>query len=1484
MRAGVGGDAGAAARSMGAEAFTSGDRIGFRESPSLRLAAHESAHVIQQREGLSLPQQVGTPGDQWEQHADRVADAVVRGDSAEPLLDEVAPGGSGETTPPVQRQITSLASRKSEPAPAREEGEEQPEPEPEPEPEVEPEPDAEAPKEGALETANAMESETKPPTPRKGPPPSGCEKASGREGTIHAPKYRGSKQARPDGVDEPEADRPSSKKKGDSSIEFEEWKDEPDVCPAEKEVNQRAETLPPQVKPGEGAEIERVGETEPKRDGSGEETGTTDDEGVVSAAANDAAQKEAIGAEFEARVGTAESERAQSIGNYEASVAGLEGVRTRAAQLEQGFGFEPGADEDAYAVERRDAAEGQVRDFMRRAGTQLIRAVDYVQHEVPGLLSESAESAKAAIEARMQAEKDAISARIAQTRSLAIAESIAAQAQLLSEHANAISMVNTETDAAIEALDEQYETSRDTVDETEDGGLDEVNRLFARGRKDHEARGPHWAAKAVQRGQDHADAYEDHKENEKGKDWEDDGFWDGCLWVRRAHAQQETACKTAKGYRDKFLLAANRKAFNLRDQRKSMRCAVIAGARRVRATLDQTHADLVNGLKTGREKTLDQLQQAFDKSSASISDGLDATIEALASQERAQRQAINDNGYLKQLAIERVAHTVAAGLAESIHSALVSVDGTLSDLRAQFESGEAPEADVLAERLAAADEGLSSGMGTLLGKMEEGAGDALMRIDGTRDAAFEALARIREGNDSQCVQVEAQFSTTMATIMAGATTSIGSARDTMVEQAQKGATSGVESMQKIVTGYQQAVEGIYGKIDEVLTESEAELDAELKKTHDQLDNVIPCEAWKAAEKEQPAWKSVVAILLIIAIIVIVAVVAGPAVLALAKSVGTFLASVIVGAISGAVSGGLMTLVNNWASGRAWDEGLVDAILMGAIGGALGGGLGFLGGAMSAGVGTVARIGINLGADLVADALTQVIGILGFGQSFSLESLLMAGVMSGVGSLSSGARPRAGGRTPSGGVDVPSGGARTPRAQSGASRGRNGGVEAPSAPRGRTTGPDTPGGLTPAQVARRTVVGGVLKDLGVGVGFGLGAELVGMLFGREFDATRMSTNLASVMSTRLGGRLGRTGTSDRPSTPPPKPRGRLGRTAARIRGLDQRLSQRLDGVGRRVEAGGKRLGDRLRTRPGAPDVDPNSPRRRATDEPEQVPPRRLDDPDPRVREPVPDTDNGVVARVPASDGHHVKVLDDGRIVRCSPTCTTLQMRYGPELESNPRLRQELEDIQRIPDPQRRAERAADLEIRLSLEMKRRPSAERGDNDPDGPQRHPPSGERRIDPERFQSLVDDFAANVTSSNFTVWKRRQLAAGYSPVTIQDVVHHGALKIGRNPWKDDWSRYLAETTGRPIPRGEMERPHAHHMAQKKGGGGPGRLNREILADVGIDPLLSRHNLEWAPNVKGQHGRGPQAELLRRLLPARGDRAKIIEVLNEWRAVTVQR
>jgi hypothetical protein len=95
---------------MGAQAFATGDKVAFGGAPDLHTAAHEAAHVVQQRDGVQLAGGVGRDGDEHERHADAVADRVVKGQSAEALLDAAPGRGGGRGGAGVQRKSSSAGA------------------------------------------------------------------------------------------------------------------------------------------------------------------------------------------------------------------------------------------------------------------------------------------------------------------------------------------------------------------------------------------------------------------------------------------------------------------------------------------------------------------------------------------------------------------------------------------------------------------------------------------------------------------------------------------------------------------------------------------------------------------------------------------------------------------------------------------------------------------------------------------------------------------------------------------------------------------------------------------------------------------------------------------------------------------------------------------------------------------------------------------------------------------------------------------------------------------------------------------------------------------------------------------------------------------------------------------------------------------------------------------------------------------------------
>ena len=94
---------------MGAQAYATGNSVAFGQQPDLHTAAHEVAHVVQQRNGVSLSGGVGAAGDSHEKQADKVADKVVAGESVEHMLGPAKPA-SAAAAPAVQKKPAEKAA------------------------------------------------------------------------------------------------------------------------------------------------------------------------------------------------------------------------------------------------------------------------------------------------------------------------------------------------------------------------------------------------------------------------------------------------------------------------------------------------------------------------------------------------------------------------------------------------------------------------------------------------------------------------------------------------------------------------------------------------------------------------------------------------------------------------------------------------------------------------------------------------------------------------------------------------------------------------------------------------------------------------------------------------------------------------------------------------------------------------------------------------------------------------------------------------------------------------------------------------------------------------------------------------------------------------------------------------------------------------------------------------------------------------------
>jgi hypothetical protein len=1030
----VGGRARSASQEMGASAYASGSRIAFRSEPDLRLAAHEAAHVVQQAAGVELERGVGKPGDTYERQADEVADAVVRGESAEPILDRTvgtpAPA-TAEQQPDasVQHELHANATRLFEPPVAGGAGPMSSESsgggtsgggEEETSGGGGASTDSGATAEGDASSSEPNQSQSstngmdggmcmEPDSggmsvdtsggSSGGGSPSGSTTDSSSSAADSQPtcSATGTATCYTEGAEAPERDpesRPPDPQPPETQTDARgDAPDipEPDNCPVEAALLDQS--MPQQTAGGDvatAADATTGGATEPgSTPAGGPEGSATDSAGGGGGGGGGGGEpgggagggEPAASAGLDAAVATAEGQRNTSVAAYAASTTALTEATLGISALRRGVRFviRPGMGGEE-ATRRTAASDRATRFFVNIAG-QLDSSLAWASVQLPQQLGEQAEARNAQIAQSIDTEKQAISARIVEARTQANTDATTARTEVMLAADATASAALTQTSAAIEILNQAHTDTLVEVDSLETSTLGEVNEIYEQGRRDHESRGTKVGGEAVARGGEFANDYE--RCRHQGPE---NTFWSGDLRGARADAQKKAARDTADGYRSSFVDAAKKRGRDMvKAGRKEDRCAVIAAARTARNTLDQQHGALVGALERARDATIQQAQSLRDTTVSSIDAALRSTLAQLDRQEHDQRQAVNDTGYMQQLAQEQMAHAAVASIQRTVVDAVNTAQSALASVQARLNGAEAPDLGELTRVL----QQVRTTIEAALGGLNRGADAGATRVGGQLGEAgqqgIDALVGITRSNGEAATAASAGFLGTVSGISSGAVGSLVGMQTSITRQAQDGARNGSEALRNAVAGMRQTCTSVTSQATSKLGQSADNLESSLRERKAGLECDIPERALQAAASVPPAWKKVLAVVLIILVIVIVI-----AAIVLTGGAATPLAAIvtgaIVGAVVGAVTAALIQIAGNLWTNQDWTKGVAKAAAIGFVTGAIGGGIGAWAGAAVKGMSTAVQFGVTLGVNIGLDVATQVV-LGGFSfKDFSLKQL------------------------------------------------------------------------------------------------------------------------------------------------------------------------------------------------------------------------------------------------------------------------------------------------------------------------------------------------------------------------------------------------------------------------------------------------------------------------------------------------------------------
>lgn len=840
-----------------------------------------------------------------------------------------------------------------------------------------------APDEGGVQEREARQvSEAMEPAPQAG---GGGKEARAGASSLNAECYKAPiEEPAEEPTEKPAEPEPTESRE---EIESESPKAEQrDDCVVEKAIEQQAPARTPSPASEESAPATAPAEGTP---GKGE--AAPGKEPGAKASAQEATAATAARTPLAGAIAQSEAQRAEAMASYEAASRALAEARSGVLAFPGDITFAPEPAGTSVDAARRDDAQARANGFFSHAASRLTEVSAFVLEGVPTRLQALAASLQGRISSAMEEQKAAISAGVEQARGAVFAEAEGARQQVLGEHAATVAALESETEAAIASLEAAFGDSLGKVDAQETTTLEEINALYESARIVHEALGTTIGDECIARGEEYVRKYE------KCKIGRADNFRAGHLTDRRAEAQQKAARETAKGYKKSLIETASTQAQEAMRGRRQDRCGVIATARRARDTLDNQLAPQITSLESGRDQAITQADTLRDTLLASIESSRLSELARLDRHERDQLQAVNDTGYLQQVVIEQIALSAEASLQGSVAGALDIMRQALASVRGTFAEHVAPDTQVLDRMLSRAMGGLEGGLAGLVARVEGGVSQAEARLASVGGQGQHSITKLGEDTTQGAQSIVESFAGSMATLAGNAASGFGQQRDSFVSQVRELTASGTAGFEQVVAGFKTTCATTTRHIESALEDSAKLLEQGLREAKAGLDVDIPKYAREAAAREQPAWKAVVAVVLIIAVIVVVALVIGPAVIgavgAAASALGagaaaTTIGALVGGAIVGAATSATIQVINNWKSGRRLTQDVGRSALMGAIGGFVGAGAGAL--IQHAMKGVALQFAANVAADAVLEVVTELVT-----GEFSWEALGMSVLMSAI---------------------------------------------------------------------------------------------------------------------------------------------------------------------------------------------------------------------------------------------------------------------------------------------------------------------------------------------------------------------------------------------------------------------------------------------------------------------------------------------------------
>jgi len=457
--------------------------------------------------------------------------------------------------------------------------------------------------------------------------------------------------------------------------------------------------------------------------------------------------------------------------------------------------------------------------------------------------------------------------------------------------------------------------------------------------------------------------------------YEDDSFLDGPYTDDMKRARSDAAIKVGDGYKDGITKAGVDQGAEVIKGKPNDLKKVADGRDEMVRQVGDSYDKAFKGIEAAEKAGISQADSTKKSMLKSVYSQHKAAQAKLDTTEKTQTQFVEILSVKQSQQIELQAEQATEAMEEGGAKSLTHLNNGFKEYKQVCESMNSPPPAMLQLKLQPIEEKLAQTAPSMISSLQKGMVQTELgfiktaneTISTTNSTVTQSLSEAKTDNDKAIDGLKKLQSAAYSALQGIFTKNKKTITDT--------ASQCVTDIQNIKSSFDTSLSNILTDLKSGMQNGAQELKTGLQTTVDNgsgetksMLTTSKTEEDKAADEVEPRWKSALKILLVVVVTLIIALVVGPAVIGFISAAaggglfGAAVGAVVGGAILGAASSAVITIGNNLIDGKTWYKGVGHAMLEGAITGAIGGAFGAAGGGIAGKIiGTAAKgVGPALG--------------------------------------------------------------------------------------------------------------------------------------------------------------------------------------------------------------------------------------------------------------------------------------------------------------------------------------------------------------------------------------------------------------------------------------------------------------------------------------------------------------------------------------------